>query len=97
MPLPNERVLQTPYWWAWGKPDDDVKRPLNVIGEAEAKALIEAFKSPHAAFVNARSYMFYEPGVIFTQTFTTTLYTAQDQLSITHKSRRLQEIRACRT
>ena len=79
MPLPNERVLQTPYWWAWGKPDDDVKRPLNVIGEAEAKALIEAFKSPHAAFVNARSYMFYEPGVILTQTFTTTLYTAKDQ------------------
>ncbi len=77
--LRNERVLQTPYWWAWGAPDDDVKRPLNVIGEAEAKALIEAFGSPYAAFANARGYMFYEPGVILTQTFTSTLYSPADQ------------------
>ena len=28
MRLSDERVLRTPYWWAWYPPDADVKRPL---------------------------------------------------------------------
>ena len=71
--LKNERVLQTPYWWAWGKPDDDVKRPLNVLTEADAQRMIQAYGEPYLAFFAARGDMFYEPGTIITQVFTTTL------------------------
>ena len=71
--LKNERVLQTPYWWAWGKPDDDVKRPLNVLTEADAQRMIQAYGEPYLAFFAARGDMFYEPGTIITQVFTSTL------------------------
>jgi len=73
--LKDERVLQTPYWWAWGSPDDDVKRPLNVLTAEDAKRMIQATGNPFRAFTIARMDMFYEPGVVIQHTFTSTLYT----------------------
>ena len=52
--LKDQRVLGTPYWWAWKSPDDDVKAPLNVLTAEDAQRLIKAAGSPFAAFAIAR-------------------------------------------
>jgi len=80
MRLSDERVLRTPYWWAWYPPDADVKRPLNTLTEQDARRLVQGYGgNPFVAFIAARSDMFYEPGVVMEQTFTVTLYSSLDQ------------------
>ena len=74
--LKDQRVLATPYWWAWKSPDDDVKAPLNVLTAGDAQRLIKAAGSPFAAFAIARGDMFYEPGVVIRHIFTSTLHSA---------------------
>ena len=77
--MKDERVLQTPYSWAWKSPDDDVKPPLNVLTADDAKRLVQATGSPFIAFAIARGDMFYEPGVIIRHTFTSTLHSDVDR------------------